>query len=153
MAKVITYVLTVSKQFPKTHKRSGESTGFVESISKLFIDYNAKKIHTIRGNYELWKKRADKINEGKAVLSIRYWSGKPYNSKQIEILTLAKIGLQKVLFDDYLYSCLIDEKRVSVSSDKIPENDGLSDSDFEDWFKGYDFNKPMAIIHFTNFLY
>ena len=150
--KKITYVLTVSKQFPKTHKRSGESTGFVENLQKLFSN-ESKKIHTIRGNYDLWKKRADKINEGTAVLSIRYWSGKPYNSKQVEICILEKIGLQKILFDDYLYSCLIDNKRCSVSSDSIPEKDGLNDSDFEDWFKGYDFDNPMAIIHFTNFLY
>ena len=150
--KTTTYVLTVSKQFPKTHKRSGYSTGFVESISKLFTN-ESKKIHTIRGNYDLWKKRADKINEGKAVLSIRYWSGKPYNSKQVEICVLEKVGLQKILFDDYLYSCLVDDKRCSVSSDFIPENDGLTMDDFEDWFKGYDFTKPMAIIHFTNFKY
>lgn len=32
-------------------------------------------------------------------------------------------------------------------------NDGLSLSDWREWFKGYDLTKPMAIIHFTPFRY
>jgi len=35
----------------------------------------------------------------------------------------------------------------------LAKNDGLSLQDFKDWFKGYDFSKPMAIIHFTRFRY
>lgn len=147
-----TFVLTVSKQFPKTHPKSGIDTGFVENISMLFT-VNNTKIHTIRGNYELWDKRAKAINDGKAILSVRYWSGKPYNSKQVEICRLEKIGIEKILFDDYLYSCQINDKRFSVASEMIAENDGLTSEDFEHWFKGYDFTKPMAIIHFTNFKY
>lgn len=145
-----TYVLTVSQNFPKTHPRSGEPTNFPTAIQ------SGKKKHTIRGNYDLWAKRFEQINAGKAILSVRVWEGKPYNSKQKELFQLDKtvgIGLQKVLFDDYLYSCLIDGKRVSVSSALIPENDGLNTQDFECWFKGYDFSEPMAIIHFTDFRY
>ena len=63
------------------------------------------------------------------------------------------IGIEKILFDDYLYSCQIEGNRFSVTSEMIPENDGLAQSDFEEWFKGYDFSKEMAIIHFTNFRY
>ena len=31
-----TFVLTVSKQFPKSHNRAGQTTGFVENIKRLF---------------------------------------------------------------------------------------------------------------------
>ena len=141
------YVLTVSEYFPKTHKRSGQETGFINAIAEF------KKIHTIRGNYELWKKRIDLINEGKAVLSVRVWTGKPYNSTQREVFVFEKAGIEKILFDDYLYSCLIENKRFYVDSAMIPENDGLTMNDFEDWFKKHDFTKELAIIHFTNFKY
>lgn len=70
-----TYVLTVSEFFPKTHNKAGLPTGFINAIS------NKTKLHTIRGNYDLWAKRFEKINKGEAVLSVRYWSGKPYNSR------------------------------------------------------------------------
>ena len=146
-----TIVLTVSKVFPKTHPKAGNTTGFVESLCMLFTGNNTK-IHTIRGNYELWRKRAEKINSGEAILSIRYWSGKPYNSKQVEICRLEKIGVEKILFDDYLYGFKINEQQFSNISE-VAENDGLTNNDFEHWFKGYDFSKPMAIIHFTNFRY
>ena len=143
-----TYVLTVSKHFPQTHKRSGEYTGFVENIRQLFSG-NCKKIHTIRSNYELWRKRAEEINSGRAVLSIRYWSEKPYRSKQVEICRLEKIGLEKLYFEkvgDYQMPRLTDLTTLA-------KNDGLSIQDFKDWFKGYDLSKPMAIIHFTDFRY
>ena len=45
-----TYVLTLSQNFPKTHKRAGEETNFVNKI------FDGSKIHTIRSNYELWEK-------------------------------------------------------------------------------------------------
>ena len=42
-----TYVLTLSKSFPRTHARTGEPTEFREKLLKK------GKIHTIRANYEL----------------------------------------------------------------------------------------------------
>lgn len=152
------YVITVSEKFPKTHKRAGEQTNFVEKIDSINCDLPFPpfdpKIHTIRANYELWKKRFEQIENGKALLSVRVWEGKPYNSKQREVFKFDKtngIGIQKLELDDYLYSCLIDGKRNSFND--IPKNDGLSHDDFENWFVGYDFTKPMAIIHFTDFRY
>lgn len=145
-----TYVLTVSQVFPKTHKRSGQDTGFITSIKE------GEKVHTIRGNYELWSKRFEKINEGKAFLSVRVWEGVPYNSNQREVLRFDKshgIGIEKIIFDDYLYGCQINGDRFSVNSEMIAENDGLNSSDFEEWFKGYDLTEEMAIIHFTDFRY
>jgi hypothetical protein len=143
-----TYVLTISEKFPKTHPKSGEPTNFLLSIK--YYD----KIHTIRGNYDLWSKRFEKINAGEAVLSVRVWEGKPYNSKQREIFRYdyrRNIGIEKVTFRDYLYDINVNGSSVDV--DDLAKNDGLSYADFEHWFKGYDFSKPMAVIHFTDFRY
>ena len=158
-----TYVLTVSRTFPKTHKRAGEETFFKERIlsalSKDLLMWN--KIHTIRANYVLWANRIKEIQEGKAILSIRYWSGKPYNSKQVEICQLDKnsgIGVQKLGF----YYDRIDEPFIDTPEQHIgyvgktnlfAKNDGLILEDFKDWFRKYDLSKSMAIIHFTKFRY
>lgn len=82
MNKIKTFVLTVSEKFPSTHFRKGEETGFVEKILQK------SKIHTIRKNYPLWKKRIEQIQKGEAILSIRVWTGAPYKSPQKEIIQL-----------------------------------------------------------------
>ena len=136
--KMITYVLMLSTQFPSYHIRAGQPTNFIDSIQ------NKTKIHTIRTNYELWKKRFKKIDQGLAVLSVRYWKGIPYKSNQIESFVFDKsdgIGIEKILFYDYLYSCQIEDVGFSVSGLMIQLN-----------FL-YDFSKPMAIIHFTKYRY
>lgn len=144
-----TFVLTVSKQFPKTHKRAGENTRFVENIKRLF-SIESEKIHTIRANYELWSKRAKEINEGKAILSIRYWNDKPYNSKQVEICRLERIGVEKLEDPtNFVYASIGDK---AINWEEIAKNDGLSFEDFCEWFK-VRAKKPMAVIHFTDFRY
>jgi hypothetical protein len=144
---LITYVLTVSEYFPKTHKKAGKPTGFPLAIKQY------DKIHTIRANYDLWVKRFEKINAGKAFLSVRIWSGKPYKSKQKEIFTYDNthnIGLQKLEEPQNFVYALIDGK---VNSwEDVAKNDGLSFEDFCEWFKVRK-NSPMAIIHFTDFRY
>lgn len=148
-----TYVLTLSKVFPKTHKRAGEPTDF----ELLFKDNNYfDKIHTIRANYPLWGERISRIQEGKARLSIRQWTGKPYRSKQVEIASLTAddgVGIQKLSFSREMLSFEIDDKGFAIPESLLAENDGLSLEDWIDWFKGYDLDKPMAIIHFTKFRY
>lgn len=142
-----TYVLTISEYFPKSHKRLGQATVFLLSIK------NYDKIHTIRGNYELWEKRFKNINEGKADLSLRVWSGKPYRSKQQEIFKFDnthKIGLQKLEDPTNFVFAPIEGK--IINWEEIAKNDGLSFEDFCDWFKVRN-NSPMAIIHFTEFRY
>ena len=144
---MVTYVLMVSEFFPKTHKKSGSPTGFPLSIKHY------DKIHTIRGNYDLWAKRFEKINKGEAILSVRIWSGKPYQSKQKEIIKYHKvheIGIQKLDDPANFEFALIHGKKVNW--ELIAKNDGLSFVDFCDWFKVRT-DKPMAIIHFTNFRY
>jgi hypothetical protein len=154
-----TYVLTVSRQFMKSHPKSGQETGFVDKILA------GKKIHTIRANYEFWKKRIDEVTAGSAILSVRYWSGKPYNSKQITIVDLTKedcVGIQKLTFAPvYGIQAKIfttgERKLIGYKPcfeiDELSKNDGLLVKDFKDWFKGYDLSQPMAIIHFTKFRY
>ena len=153
-----TYVLTVSVLFPKTHKNSGKQTFFREKINEALIPICeapilGSKIHTIRGNYELWKKRIDEINKGKAILSLRFWSGKPYNSKQVEFFQLDKesgLGVQKLEDPTNFIYAPIEGKKVNW--DLVAKNDGLSFEDFCEWFKVRS-DKPMAIIHFTDFRY
>lgn len=144
-----TFVLTVSKQFPKTHNKAGKSTGFVENISRLFTN-GSDKIHTIRSNYDLWQKRAKEINEGKALLSIRYWSEMPYRSKQVEICRLERIGVEKLEQPDNFVYAPIEGK--SIDWEVVAKNDGLSFEDFCEWFKSRQ-KEPMAVIHFTDFRY
>ena len=144
-----TFVLTVSKEFQKTHSKAGKSTGFVENISFLFTQRNTK-IHTIRSNYDFWLNRVNQINDGKAILSIRYWSGKPYNSKQVEIIRLKKVGIQKLEDPTNFVFAPIDGKIINWQD--VAKNDGLSFEDFCEWFKVRK-KSPMAIIHFTNYRY
>jgi len=157
-----TYVIMVSRTFPVTHKRTGEQTEFESKI------LSGEKIHTIRANYPLWKKRFEKIEAGEACLSLRYWSGIPRRSEQIEFLRLTKdngIGIQRLDFVnsnfnltmvDGFYSCsnIVDGFYCfSDTENSIAKNDGLSFDDFKDWFEDYELSEPMAVIHFTKFRY
>jgi len=144
---MITYVLTVSTKFPTTHKKVGQPTGFPLAIKHY------DKIHTIRSNYELWSKRFEKINDGKAILSVRIWEGKPYASKQLEIFKYDythKIGIEKLEDPTNFVFAAIEGKQINW--DLVAKNDGLSFEDFCEWFKVRS-NSPMAVIHFTSFRY
>lgn len=140
-----TYVLMVSERFPSTHSRKGQPTRFVSKINL------GEKIHTIRGNYDLWEKRIAEINKGSAILSVRVWTGTPYQTPQHEVFTFEKVGIQKLSIDDYLYSFQIDTKRVYGGD--VSKNDGLTDSDFSEWFKKAKDGEEYAVIHFTDFRY
>lgn len=155
--KMKTYVITLSQVFPVTHKRAGEQTGFKE---KFFYGIDKErddgKIHTIRANYELWEKRFREIAEGRACLSVRQWSGKPYCSKQVEIARLTKddgIGIQQLIFYHGSIEHPIIRGGCEPLLSELAYNDGLSVEDWNEWFKDYNFSKPLAIIHFTNFRY
>lgn len=155
LKKKATYVITLSKVFPGTHPKKGEPTYFREKLLKKL------KLHTIRGNYDLWSKRIDKINKGQAILSVRQWEGKPYNSKcgsKQEIARFEKVGYQKINirhFDHPLAKMTnteVGEEKKSIRIHKLSENDGFNDQkDFIDWFP-----KELIggiIIHFTDFRY
>jgi hypothetical protein len=145
--KIKTYVLTVSQVFPATHKRKGQPTGFPLAIKHY------DKIHTIRGNYELWRKRFEEIHAGRAILSIRVWDGKPYNSPQHEIFRYDNthgIGVEKL--EDPTNSKFAPIEGKQIDWQTVAKNDGLSFGDFCDWFKVRT-PDPMAVIHFTDFRY
>ena len=153
-----TYVITLSQVFPVTHPRAGEETYFKHwLIGSLCYGAEKGKIHTIRANYELWAKRFEQIYAGKACLSVRYWEGKPYRSKQHEIVRLTKdngIGIQKLCFSNRSTAWVdYPERRLSIDFKYLAENDGLDLEDWLEWFKDYDFTKTMVIIHFTKFRY
>lgn len=153
-----TYYLTLSKVFPSTHAKAGMNTCFEEKL-------RVYKLHTIRENYEFWKKRFEKIAAGEACLSIRQWVGKPYGkgSTQREIVRLTRedgIGIQELrivkgkLKSRYIYLGFVDDEQGDFNFfQKLAANDGLSFNDWFDWIKGYDLSQPMAIIHFTSFRY
>lgn len=139
-----TYVLTVSKTFPATHPKKGEPTNFWPLIQEGI------KIHTIRQNFTLWNQRIADINNSKAILSVREWSGRPYNSPQTELMRLCQLGIQKI--DWTPLGWFINDEDSDTCGYTIATNDGLPWQDFKDWFKG----KPIqdcAIIHFTDFRY
>ncbi len=143
--KMKCYVLMISEKFPAKHKRAGEPTNFPAKMDCM------SKVHTIRGNYELWRKRFDKIDKWEAYLSVRSWSGKPYKSSQVELFRFDKsdnIGIEKLR----IYPTWV-EDNTYIEIGILSQNDGLSFEDFSDWFKGYDGSKEMAIIHFTGFRY
>lgn len=117
------------------------------------------KLHTIRADYEEWKRKIDEVNRGEAVLRVICWSGEPYNSKQLLIATLDKYSgcvVQKLLFEQSnINTPIVNEENwyKGYQLNTISKNDGLSLDDFKSWFRSYDLSKPMAIIHFTKFRY
>lgn len=161
-----TYVLTVSTVFPKGHIREGDPTFFKEKIttkhfpmaiklqSGVYRIITSRKLHTIRSNYQLWARRIAEIQAGRAVLSVRQWSGKPYRSKQIEIALLTArngVGVQRLELTDFTNPTNIDG--YSVTTFTLALNDGLNWEDWKEWFKDYDLTQPLVIIHFTKYRY
>lgn len=151
------YKLSISKSFPKPHPRADESTNFKEMIE------SGKKIHTIRGNFELWKKRIDEVNAGNAVIIGYEWSGLPYRSKHNNLFILDKnsgIGIQQLTMHKATIDSIcsqIDIRHPGISLAKIAEKDGLGYIDFCRWFFP-NINKANVlfdggIIHFTKYRY
>ncbi len=151
------YIITLSKTFPRGHKRSGDSTGFEAALLnalKRGDPKGKKKLHTIRANFGLWEQRFVEINSGEAVLSVREWTGLPYRSKQREIAMLGKddgIGLQALYLSDLLKPGRIAGNKIELPV--LSENDGLCFNDWFYWFSEYDISKPLAVIQFTKFRY
>jgi hypothetical protein len=167
MKKIKIYPLFISKRFPANHPRHWQQTYFVEKVCKALNIETAEdcsgelsesaypaKIHACSINYELWEKRIDEVNAGRAVLSLRVWKGVPLHSSQMEIALLDKdsgIGVQKLKFQDHILCPVIG--RTSLEITDIAPNEGLSDKDFCSWLARYDLRYPLAVIHFTKFRY
>ncbi len=151
------YVLMVSRTFPKVHPKAEQETGFVEAIE------NGSKIHTIRADFEKWQNIADEVNEGKAYVSVRYWSKSPYNykrdgSKQVEFKRLDKLEVQSVFMTRYSFFevTLNDEYIYHPEIETLAKNDGLSYDDLDKWIFPPKCKQDEfwgAVIHFTDFKY
>lgn len=143
-----TYVITLSKAFMIGHPEAGKPTKFEEKFMC------GDKIHTIRGNLPLWRKRIAEVQSGAAILSIRQWTGKPYRSKQREIAQLTAkdgVGIQHLRLTDFFRAASVEGVKVELP--ELARNDGLYFDDWYYWFRGYDISQPLAIIHFTKFRY
>jgi hypothetical protein len=117
------------------------------------------KIHTIRQNYDYWKKF-----EGKEV-ALFTWEGKPYRSKQKvfcvkKIVSVQEVELQikkdinvedgSIVENIYLEFYL---DGWSIDMELLAKDDGfINFIDLVGWFENYKSGK-MAILHFTNFRY
>ena len=104
MNKIKTYNIMLSRVFPTTHPKAGQETDFKPKVMAALngMPCYRKKLHTIRANYELWKKRFEEVERGYAVINLRQWIGSPYRSKTVLIKTLTSkdgIGIQKLEFD------------------------------------------------------
>ncbi len=123
------------------------------SFNKQFVNVSGNdlipgKIHTIRQNYEYWKRF-----EGKEA-ALFYWEDKPYRSKQKVFCVKRIVRVQEVEL------CELGAKHRWITADKRPihglvlsTNDGFFlFRHFFDWFKDY---KPgrMAVLHFTDLRY
>ena len=109
----------------------------------------------MRENAELWMPRIAEVQRGEAELSLRYWSGKPYCSPQIEFGRLGKedgISYQLIEFNGDIMTPTIDHW-IQPAPEEIAKNDGLQFDDWCDWFEGYDLFKEMVIINLCNFRY
>ena len=155
-----TFVITLSKTFPRTHIHSGRKTYFDQllnnglNLTEEGLKICRHKIHTVRTNLPLWEKRISEIQRGQAVLSIREWTGIPYRSPQKELARLTGsdgVGIQVLKLENLSNPTVIDGEKVELSD--LAPHDGLSLSDWNDWFRKDDLRQPMAIIHFTKFRY
>jgi len=117
-------------------------------VSKAGNDLIRGKIHTIRQNYDYWKRF-----EGKEV-ALFVWDGKPYQkgSKQKVFCVKRIVSVQTLYLTKHTglsMSFASDDKRGA----SIWRHDGFSSPDkFFDWFKDYPPGK-MAILHFTDYRY
>ncbi len=139
-------------------------------INESMTDFVSGKIHTIRANYNYWKKW-----DGKEI-SIRVWKDKPYRSKQIEVCKKV-IHVQRVCFhrskkEGDWFEFYIENKGISSTICVFLDNTILSQNDgfeylfpenhgyrnynalnaFYNWFNNYQTGE-MAILHFTDFRY
>lgn len=169
-----TFPLMISKQFLKSHPRAGEPTYFKEKILNGLGEQNKDsrgliylaKIHTLRENYDHWARIANEVNAGRGVLSLRQWTGSPYNfqrdgSKPKEFLQLPKMGVQAIRL--MTGGVVLNGKEIPwYEFNEIYTNDGFSYfDDFFHWFCpplknpaiGRVLDKQACIIHFTDFRY
>lgn len=126
-------VVLLSKVFFDGHTHAGQPTNFAQSVKC------GNKTHTVRSNYPYWKKKIAALREQGGSLCIRQWEDKPYRSKQEAILEVPAtiVDVQKVVITQSSINSLlpvnVDGREVPIS--EIAKNDGLSSTDFVEFFK------------------
>lgn len=140
-----TYVIMLSRVFPKGHIHQGEPTGFRDKL------LSGEKIHTIRTNFGLWRQRIREVKAGEACISVRQWEDKPYRSKQIEVARFTKedgVGIEAIVLPP-----IGQLHRALDSYPELDTHDGLDRLDWLSWFEQAPRNQSLPIIHFTEFRY
>lgn len=142
----------LSKTFFPQHPKAGEPTEFREKV------LTGTKRHTCRCNYDYWKIRIETLKKRQGILSLRQWSGKPYQegSTQEPILDIAAslIDVQQLVMsrtketvseiymegmdgvfskqESWHYTAEVEGQPVDVA--ELAKNDGLELEDFKAWF-------------------
>ena len=142
----------LSKTFFPQHPKAGEPTGFKEKVKK------GTKRHTCRCNYDYWKERIETLQERGGVLSLRQWSGKPYEKGKPQELIMdvpaSMVEVQRLVMRrtkdtesevyvegedgvfakaaQYNYFAEVEGTPIDVAT--LAKNDGLSLEDFKAWF-------------------
>jgi hypothetical protein len=96
--KIKIYKMPLARVFPATHPRAGEETDFRHKITKtvsgfVFSDSDREikgvKFHTIRAispeSKINWVTKIAEVQQGKAILVVYEWEGKPYRSMQKDL--------------------------------------------------------------------
>jgi len=125
-------------------KRISFNPRFVNEAGNGLIE---NKIHTIRANYDYWKKF-----EGQE-LALFTWEGKPYRSGQKVFCVKRLVSVQEVIKSEVADFFLSENDDAPIPKGLISKNDGFNESyQFIDWFINYPYGK-YAILHFTDFQY
>ena len=158
-------VITLARNFMQGHPKAGRPTYFVERALasmgypvsdeiKPFADLliyhgilhkGGEKRHTIRFGRR-WK-------DGD-MASLRVWSGKPYNSKQIAIAPDVRLRVVNIIVDykiGFIYKEFNGSGFKTLDPNILAINDGLTFEDFSEWFefkkhKGKNIAKEAQIL-------
>lgn len=150
------------------HPSAGNPTFFVEKVLNGLNDYsfayNLPNTVFNKDNYETMGGKIHTIRAGSRFkagdsVSLRVWSDKPYRSKQIAIAPDIVIPRVAEIYINCFGSIFIDGKQYcdiyqpSAKLELLAKNDGLTMTDFRDWFVPYILGSQEIlgqIIFFTN---
>jgi hypothetical protein len=132
-------VLIVSRYFPSYHPRAGDPTLFVQKILHSLVAPDFEPIGSIGWPPKFHTIRAGKNWKVGDLASLRYWTAKPYASKQHEF---AQVEIKKIYDIHIDINGVVDINNcyewglgsLDQSYEILAKNDGLSYEDFCGWF-------------------
>lgn len=147
-------VVILSKDIFAEGKKASTPSDFARKVK------TGAKRHTVRANFDYWRERIERLQQRGGVLSLRQWSGKPYEkgstqelimdvpASMVEVQRLVMSREQdtesEVLVDgsdgvfakatdtEYRYFAEVEGHHVPVET--LAKNDGLTLEDFKAWF-------------------